>query len=663
MKKRKGLSAVNRAALLIFGLALAVWLIVGYIITGIVARQRYDLTYASCVNYIDNFANVAMLDRYYDPSSPLYGYQHERPDEFEYYLFNALEVAADYPVSVNYGTRFTAGGYKSTLTNNACSVSSAVVFYDRDGNVIHGVDDDVLFFAYYTEQEVKNGKADGAGLHYAYIDISSNKGEYNDALAELRGMGTVVGHTSTLGALRIDGCFEGTRLIPARIQKNFNGSGEAAGATLSQKYDRKLFNWLTMYEDPGVAARGDLVTVYIDLARSWYYLYSPVKVGSDSAENLAEFAKGYDFTDYETGTMRHNVEVSTKLDSLILLSRRDYFYEDYETPELTMVTAFSFNALKWAIGALENVYILTAFAIFAAAAVIFFCLKDRVISPVAEISRSAELGWVDIKRPEDAPPVWREVESLQRDYIEECDTRRALRNEVSKMKASLRYADEAEKNRRELISAIAHELKTPLAVISGYAEGLKEQIAEDKRDQYLETIISETGRMDAIVLEMLDLSRLEAGKVKLARDEFSLGDMARSVFGKLEMAIGSKELKLDMDIADDTVLIADEGRILQAVENFATNAVKYSPRGGRVSVSVHKTRRDICFSVDNQCRSFTSQELDKIWDAFYRADPDRSGEGTGLGLAITKNIIELHGGQCRAKNVEGGVSFSFTLPV
>ena len=131
-----------------------------------------------------------------------------------------------------------------------------------------------------------------------------------------------------------------------------------------------------------------------------------------------------------------------------------------------------------------------------------------------------------------------------------------------------------------MTSDIAHELKTPLAVIHSYAEGLKEHIAEEKRDKYIDVILSEVTRTDRMVLEMLDLSRLEAGKVKLSRDDFSLLALTHAVFEKQEMAAQAKELNIRFDFPDDFTVTADEGRIAQVIENFATNAVKYTPAGG-----------------------------------------------------------------------------------
>jgi signal transduction histidine kinase len=213
-----------------------------------------------------------------------------------------------------------------------------------------------------------------------------------------------------------------------------------------------------------------------------------------------------------------------------------------------------------------------------------------------------------------------------------------------------------------MTSNIAHELKTPLAVIHSYAEGLKERIAEDKREKYLDVIVSESERMDAMVLEMLDLSRLEAGKVKLFRDDFSLPALARSVFDKLEMAATAKNLCIKFDFPDACVITADEARISQVIENFATNAVKYTPVNGNILVRIDARRPGAAFAVENDSEPLSAEALNKVWDTFYRADEARGGGGgTGLGLAIAKSIIDLHSGKCSVRNTKTGVEFSFTI--
>jgi len=255
---------------------------------------------------------------------------------------------------------------------------------------------------------------------------------------------------------------------------------------------------------------------------------------------------------------------------------------------------------------------------------------------------------------------WYESKLLQEGFAKHSDKSRMQRNEITRLNTALEYAKAAEENRRQMTSNIAHELKTPLAVIHSYAEGLKEHIAEDKRDKYVDVILAEAERTDGMVLEMLDLSRLEAGKVKLSRDEFSLADLTKAIFEKLQMAAEAKELQISYEFPEQSTIVADENRIAQVVENFATNAVKYTPAGGSVTVRI-QNNRGTTFSIENDSKPLSAEALAKVWDTFYRVDESRSGGGTGLGLAIAKNIVELHGGKCSVRNTKTGVEFQFTI--
>ena len=256
---------------------------------------------------------------------------------------------------------------------------------------------------------------------------------------------------------------------------------------------------------------------------------------------------------------------------------------------------------------------------------------------------------------------WYESKLLQEGFAKHSDKSRMQRNEITRLNTALEYAKAAEENRRQMTSNIAHELKTPLAVIHSYAEGLKEHIAEDKRDKDVDVILAEAERTDGMVLEMLDLSRLEAGKVKLSRDEFSLADLTKAIFEKLQMAAEAKELQISYEFPEQSTIVADENRIAQVVENFATNAVKYTPAGGSVTVRIQNNRGKTTFSIENDSKPLSAEALAKVWDTFYRVDESRSGGGTGLGLAIAKNIVELHGGKCSVRNTKTGVEFQFTI--
>ena len=174
-------------------------------------------------------------------------------------------------------------------------------------------------------------------------------------------------------------------------------------------------------------------------------------------------------------------------------------------------------------------------------------------------------------------------------------------------------------------------------------------------------ILHEAQRTDLMVLQMLDLSRLEAGRVKLMREPFSLIETVREVFGRLDMLAREKELSIDYVFPKDFEFNADRARITQVAENLASNAIKYTPQGGKIIVRVLNDNGSVSFTVENESQPMSKETLKNVWEVFYRADESRSGGGTGLGLAIVKNIVMLHGGACIARNTAMGVQFGFTI--
>jgi signal transduction histidine kinase len=335
--------------------------------------------------------------------------------------------------------------------------------------------------------------------------------------------------------------------------------------------------------------------------------------------------------------------------------------EPFPDAEYTIMTAMQASPLKIAMTFLRNVYLIT----FAIALIGFLYVRSRVrkylIAPLQSINEGVAANWAHISALSEKAPEWKEPYELWEHYRQTQDTLQNNKNEITRLNTALEYAKTAEESRRQMTSNIAHELKTPLAVIHSYAEGLKEHIAEEKRDKYIDIILTEAERTDDMVLEMLDLSRLEAGKVKLSRDDFSLISLTKAIFEKLEMAAQAKELQIKFSFPDDFTITADEARIAQVVENFATNAIKYTPVGGHILVKIQIGRSGTTFSIENDSEPLSSEALSKVWDTFYRTDEARSGGGTGLGLAIAKNIVELHGGKCSVRNTKTGVEFQFSI--
>ena len=223
------------------------------------------------------------------------------------------------------------------------------------------------------------------------------------------------------------------------------------------------------------------------------------------------------------------------------------------------------------------------------------------------------------------------------------------------MQAALQNEVRAERMKSELITNVSHDLKTPLALIGGYAEAIAQDISPEENARYLAAIEQETDRMNGLVREMLDYTRLDRTDELKNRKTLNLTALVRDVL--TEYAPLFEKRRLTADIADGVRIRGDETLLRRAVGCLLENAAKYSPENGRVSVRLTNSRNHL-LTVENDCEPIPEDELPRLFEMFYRGDKarDRAG-GHGLGLAILQKILALHGLTCKAENIKGGVRF------
>lgn len=213
--------------------------------------------------------------------------------------------------------------------------------------------------------------------------------------------------------------------------------------------------------------------------------------------------------------------------------------------------------------------------------------------------------------------------------------------------------EKLEQVRRDTTNALAHELKTPLAVLSASAELLQSDLAADKRTHYLSVIQEQAARMDGSVKKMLDLSRLEAGAEQLRREPLSLAALAEDMLYAAAPLTEGMETRIVSDGADEALV--DRTLLTRALDSLLGNAVRFTPVGGRITVHIEN---GVC-AVENTGEPIGEDILPRLWDAYYQGDPARTDEGTGLGLAIAKAVFELHGYPFGAENGADGPRFWF----
>jgi signal transduction histidine kinase len=238
-----------------------------------------------------------------------------------------------------------------------------------------------------------------------------------------------------------------------------------------------------------------------------------------------------------------------------------------------------------------------------------------------------------------------------------------LHSHIGQLEEDIEKERKLENTRKEFISGVSHELKTPLSIMKSCISILKDGVAEHKKEYYFQAMEREVDKMDTLILDMLELAKFESGTYKMKKSSFYIDTVIEDICEHLSVEIEKKELHVHKNIHSFEV-IANQGRIEQVIVNFITNAIRYTPNKEEIIISTIDEKDCIKVCIENKGTHIEEEQLDKIWDRFYRVDTarQRSQGGTGLGLAISKNILELHDAEYGVKNTEDGVLFYFYLP-
>ena len=212
---------------------------------------------------------------------------------------------------------------------------------------------------------------------------------------------------------------------------------------------------------------------------------------------------------------------------------------------------------------------------------------------------------------------------------------------------TLKKQIEQENRLRTVTNAMAHELKTPLFVIGGFAESLSENINTDKREHYSTLITEQTAEMNRLVSKMLEYSKLDSASFTLKKEKISLNEIVKQVVENYDFS----EIELECD--DEIFINADKALIKTAVENLVENAVKYSDGSGKITVTCQKGK----LAVSNPYKAVSAEEIKNMWEPYHRNADESDKQGHGIGLAMVKSIVDLHGMKCRAEYSNNRITF------
>lgn len=239
--------------------------------------------------------------------------------------------------------------------------------------------------------------------------------------------------------------------------------------------------------------------------------------------------------------------------------------------------------------------------------------------------------------------------------------------EIKELNETLNFAakelSKVDSLRRELISNISHDLRTPLTMIGGYAEVMRD-IPGENTPENVQVIIDETNRLSQLVTDLLDLSRLESGNAPICMEEFSITDSISGIFTRYSKLTSKDDYILQFDYDCDVTVLGDEVRLSQVVYNLINNAINYCGDDKTVVVSQTVADGKVRIEVTDHGEGIAAEDLRNIWDRYYRVDKEHRSAviGTGLGLSIAKNVLLLHNARFGVRSAKGkGSTFWFEL--
>ena len=225
-----------------------------------------------------------------------------------------------------------------------------------------------------------------------------------------------------------------------------------------------------------------------------------------------------------------------------------------------------------------------------------------------------------------------------------------LKRNIDALNLEIDQVKKMEQLRKEFIAQFTHEIKTPLAIINGNIDLLENVDDEDKKAKYIEVINKEISVINDLVLQMLDLSKLEAKAVTLDKKEIDLRELTEDIVDDYEQLLMDKKLKIEIQ-GEDVLILSDRKRIEMVIQNYLSNAIKHASINSTIKIKIKENE----FSIENKGKQIDEKRMDTIWESFVSDDQ----KGTGLGLAIVRNILELHEMSYGVHNLEDGVEFYF----
>ncbi|MGN4423798.1 ATP-binding protein [Bacillus cereus group sp. MYBK30-1] len=463
------------------------------------------------------------------------------------------------------------------------------------------------------------------------------------------------------GIIHVEGFIQGNIITPIELTINYN------------RWRNENLN-SDFQSISGNPSKNRLTNRYKTMSQiSFTGVISKLHLPSKAEVRLANDIETLQAVDYFANTIRQGTSNSNQLNTYILDSGENIknsifvkpIMENGKIKEYAFAIA-SLQPVNEAMLVLKDYYVYALIIVFLVIILLSFYYSKIIVKPLIKINRvTKKMANFDfseklpVAADDEIGGLSSSINTLSVNLKDRIDR---LNVANTKLQQDIERERQLEKTRKEFISGVSHELKTPLSVIRSFAEGIKDGVSKDTT-YYTDVILEETENMNRLIVEMLELAKLESGTYKLDMSTFSIGELIQQVYAKLSFSMEEKHLQVDVHADASLFVKANRSRIEQVVVNLLSNAIRYTPDGEKIHVSVVETEDKVKIEIENTGNPIPEESLEKIWDRFYRLDASRSRHtgGTGLGLSIVKNILDLHHAEYGVYNTTNSVLFYFNL--
>ena len=325
----------------------------------------------------------------------------------------------------------------------------------------------------------------------------------------------------------------------------------------------------------------------------------------------------------------------------------------------------------------NNLLVLIGGIVILVAGIIASFISKKFTKPILELNNIAnKMAKLDFSQKYRINDTEDEINELGKSINTMSDklekTINQLRGTNVELEKDIEEKSKIDEMRKQFISDVSHELKTPIALIQGYAEGLVENVNNDEESRkfYAEVILDETNKMDKLVKQLLELMKLEYGKREFDNKEFDMKELLNEVVRKCRVILDENEIEVIINAEDNVIAYADDFYIEQVVTNYITNAIKNVKEiDGEKKIIINTKKNSdlnkIRVEVFNTGDNIEEEDLERIWGRFYKIDTSRNRDegGSGIGLSLVKAIMSNYGNSYGVQNKQNGVEFYFEVPI